>query len=204
MSSSPSKFPQAIEHLVQALTKLPGVGRRGAERMAFSLLKQPEAVSKSMANSLSALHQRIDECEKCGFLTEDGVCAICSDSGRDQTQLCIVEDDLDVFAFEKSGGIAGLYHVLGGCLSPLKGITPSDLSFQLLMKRLDELPIQEIIIATSPTVEGDATALYLNEILEDRDIRVTQIGRGLPMGGNLEYTDSGTLRLALESRRPFN
>lgn len=199
-----AKYPEALENLIQSLTKLSGIGRRGAERMAFGLLKQSPDIASQIASALSELHEQLSTCEHCGFFQENGNCLMCSDDDRNSSLICVVEDPMDVFAFENSGGYSGLYHVLGGSLSPLKGVTPSDLSFDRLLERINESNIEEVIIAMSPNVEGDATALYLHELLEELKVSVTQIGRGVPLGGNLEYADSGTLRLALETRRPYH
>ncbi len=183
--------------------RFPGIGRRSAERMALDLLVSPDSRKSELLVVLQDFQSRLATCPVCGYVTEDGICPICSDKNRDQSVICVVETFQDALAFEKSRGISGLYHILGGRLSPLKGIGPKSLSFEGLMKRVAAPEVQEIIIATSPTVEGDATGLYLAELLADTELTLTRLGRGLPMGGTLEFTDESTLRMALESRQKF-
>lgn len=199
-----AEYPPLFESLIQHLTKLPGIGRRGAERMALALFTQDRATAQGLGGVLSRLHGELRSCKSCGFMTQEEQCSICLSPVRDQNLLCIVETQADVVAFEKSGGFRGRYHVLGGKLSPLKGISPSQLNLFSLAGRIQSQGIEEVILATSPDVEGDATALYLMEILTPLKCRITQIGRGLPNGSSLGIADSGTLRQALESRRPFH
>ena len=193
-------LPASVERLISMLAKLPGVGRRGAERMAFHLITSAPQLSDELADALVATRSAISTCPTCGYFTEEDACLLC-DRGRDASRLLVVESPLDVVAFEKSGEFKGLYHVLGGHLSPLKGITPADLRIEQLEQRLEDAPPSELILATSPTVEGDATALYLSRILARDGMAISRLGRGVPMGGSLQHTDSGTLRLAFESRR---
>lgn len=197
-------LPEVLERLLAELGKLPGVGRRSAERMAFSLLAAPEEQARALASALGELHTRIGTCPVCGYFTEDGRCPVCEDPSRDGSLLCIVEDPMDVIAFERAGGYRGRYHVLGGLLSPLKGIGPSDLRVAPLLERVASPEVREIILATSPGVEGDATSIYLSRELERDGLLITRIGRGVPVGGALELIDSGTLRMALEGRRGFS
>jgi len=196
-----ANLPRALENLVAELGKLPGVGRRSAERMAFGLLAAPHERAEALARAASELHQRVGTCDVCGYYTEDGVCPICSDANREDQVLCVVEDSLDVIAFERSASFRGRYHVLGGVLSPLKGVTPDDLNIASLRQRISDPQITEIILATSPSVEGDATAIYLADVLAREGLAITRIGRGVPVGGSLELIDGGTLRMALEGRR---
>lgn len=198
-----ARLPQALENLILRLGRLPGVGRRGAERMAFAVLADLR-LADDLGQDLARLRDEVGTCPDCGYYTESGACAICSDASRDRTTICVVEDALDVVAFEKSGGYRGLYHVLGGVLSPLKGVAPDDLRFAELRERLAPGEIRELIVATSPNVEGDATALYLVRTLATAGMAVTRIGRGVPVGGSLELADGGTLRMALEARRALD
>lgn len=197
-------LPRALEALIVELGKLPGVGRRSAERMAFAVLGAPADQADSLAAALRRVHDEVGLCQRCGAYTDAGRCHVCDDPGRDGSMLCVVETPLDVVSFERAGGFRGLYHVLGGVLSPLKGVTPDDLRFGELDRRLAGGEIREVILATSPGVEGDATAIYTTQRLAPRGLRLTRIGRGLPMGGSLEHADGGTLRLALEGRRPVD
>ena len=172
--------------------------------MAFSLLVGDPERSRVLAETIARLRDEIGTCPTCGYFTELGSCPICEETARDRTILCVVERDMDVIAFERAGGFRGLYHVLGGVLSPLKGVTPDDLRIDGLLRRVRGGEVEELILATSPSVEGDATALYLSGELEASGVRITRIGRGVPMGGALDLADSGTLRLALEGRRTFD
>lgn len=196
------QLPRALETLIGELGKLPGIGRRSAERIAFALLMGRPEQARALAEALAALHADVGTCPRCGYFTELQRCPLCDDPGRDAHLLCVVEHALDVVAFERAGGYRGLYHVLGGALSPLKGVTPEDLALDTLGRRLADGDVQEVILATSPSVEGDVTALYINDMVAAREgIVVTRIGRGIPMGGSLELADGGTLRMALEGRR---
>ncbi len=194
--------PSAVEALVAELGKLPGIGRRAAERLAFHLLRADAEKSFALADAIRRVKDEIGECPACHFLAEGGECAICSDGSRDAAFLCVVEQPLDAIAFEKAGGYRGFYHVLGGRLSPMKGIAPDDLNIADLIERAAAGGFQEIILATNPSVEGDATAIYIQHRLAERTrARLTRLGRGVPMGGALEYADPTTLRAALESRQ---
>ncbi|MGF1573046.1 MAG: recombination mediator RecR [Sumerlaeia bacterium] len=199
-----TEYPPLFEALIAHLSKLPGIGRRGAERMALAIFREDPQMAKGLGSVLANLHKEIRSCNSCGFMTQQQLCSICLSNTRDSALLCIVESHADVMAFEKSGGFSGRYHILGGKLSPLKGISPDQLNLRTLPNRIREQGIQEIILGTSPDVEGDATALYLMELLSEFNCRITQIGRGLPNGSSLGVADSGTLRLALETRRPFH
>ncbi|MDK2972319.1 MAG: recombination protein RecR [Candidatus Sumerlaeota bacterium] len=198
------ELPAALQQLIAELGKLPGVGRRSAERMAFALLASEPDDVRPLADAVTRLHVEVGLCETCGYYTDRGVCPICTDPSRDETVLCVVEMPVDVIAFERTGGFRARYHVLGGVLSPLKGISPDDLNVAGLRKRLQNASIAEVILATSPSVEGEATAHYLSQILARDGVRFTRIGRGVPMGGSLDLADSGTLRLALEGRRAID
>jgi recombination protein RecR len=201
-----ASLPQALEALIGELGKLPGVGRRSAERLAFALLEDNSNRASVLADVLQRVVQEVGECPECGFFADRDKCPFCSDPGRDDRMLCIVEDASDVAAFEKAGGFRGRYHVLGGVLSPLKGVGPDDLRMAGLFSRLakaadDGRPVEEVVLALPPSVEGDATALYIGAELRGGPTRLTRIGRGVSMGSSLEMTDAATLRLALEGRR---
>ncbi len=196
-------LPKPIEHLIGELSKLPGVGRRSAERMTFDLVAAPPDRIKFLVEALTRVSTGVSSCPVCGYFAIDGACGIhCSE--QNPGTLVIVEKALDVIAIEKAGGYRGGYHVLGGHLSPLKGIGPDDLRLAELFDRLKNPDLKELILATSPTVEGDATAMYIAAHVNREDLTVTRLGRGVPMGGSLEYADSGTLRLAIESRRALD
>lgn len=193
--------PPAVEALIIELGKLPSVGRRTAERLAFHVLQGDEEKANALADAIRRVKREIGQCPRCHFLTQDGQCAICDDPSRDETLLCIVERPLDVIAFEKAGGFRGRYHVLGGHLSPLRGVTADDLHIADLAERVATGAFSEIVLATNPSVEGDATALYLTQTLRPGHARITRLGRGVSMGSALEYTDPSTLRAALEGRQ---
>ena len=182
------------------MKKLPGIGQRGAERMAFSILTSQSGLSEALRLALAEMEEEVAVCPECGYFTQGGECLICHDQ-RDTSAIMVVERPIDVIAMEKAGGYRGLYHVLGGHLSPLKGIGPSQLTIGRLRERINDGDFVEVILATSPSVEGDATALYLSREIGHEGLRITRLGRGVPMGGSLEFADSGTLRMAMESRR---
>jgi recombination protein RecR len=196
-------LPDALENLLQELKHLPGIGRRGAERMAVYLLDAPLEQVEGLAGAISRLRRQVHPCSICGNWAGDDVCAICADEKRKNGQLCIVERPPDLWAFEQAEAYAGRYHVLGGTLSPLAGVTAEDLKIGALEHRIVDENIREVILATNPSVEGDATAHYLARRLASLGVGVTRIAQGIPLGGHLGYADSGTLRLALECRRPL-
>lgn len=193
-------LPTAVESLIAQLTKLPGVGRRSAERMALALVLGPPDRLEGLVEALQTARDSLSTCEVCGYFAENGQCAACG-PGRDPAFIMVVEGAADVIALEKAAGFRGRYHVLGGHLSPLKGIKPEDLRIDALLRRLAVPEVRELILATSPSVEGDATALYIARHAERQGLEITRLGRGVPMGGSLELADAGTLRLAIESRR---
>lgn len=180
---------------------MPGIGQKSAQRIAFHLLERDRDGASAMANALSDAVSRIGHCSQCRMFSEEGLCAICSADGRDQSQLCIVESPADVMALEDATGYRGLYFVLMGHLSPLDGIGPSELGLELLEERLDGDTIKEVIIATNPTVEGDATAHYLADLAHRHSCEASRIAHGVPLGGELEYVDGGTLSHAFYGRR---
>lgn len=194
-------YPAAVESLIEQLRRLPGIGRRGAERIVTHLLEASPRQAEDLVAALGALRERVHPCPRCGSWCEEAECRICRNEHRANGRLCVVERPTDLYAFEESGAFDGCYHVLGGTISPLGGVMPEDLSIDRLLGRVREEAIQEVIIALSPTVEGDATALYLAQQLAPLGVSVTRIGLGLPLGASLGYADPGTLKLALEGRR---
>lgn len=199
----PERFPEPLERLISELSKLPTIGRKSAQRLAFHFLKTSEEQVHALAHALDQLKSRLHLCKNCFYVTEEEYCAICQNPSRDPAQICVVEEPMDVAAFEKSGAYQGLYHVLLGRLSPLHGVTPDDLRIRELMARVtdSEKPVREVILATNPNVDGDATALYLSRMIEPLGVRVTRLGLGLPIGSSLEYADELTLRKAFEGRK---
>ena len=190
-----------IDDLTGELSRLPGIGRKTAQRLVFHLLRQPHEQSRRLAESLIALVDRVRTCERCGNLTEAPLCGICTDPRRDGHLVCVVEEASDIASIERSSEFRGLYHVLGGRLSPLDGVGPGDLSIDALMARMAPEGIREVILATNPSLEGEATALYLQRQLAGSAVRITRIARGLPVGGDLEYADGVTIAQALSARR---
>jgi recombination protein RecR len=194
-----------IEELTAELSRLPGIGRKTALRLTFFLLKRSPSEARRLAGAIEAVAERVRECSRCGNLTEADPCSLCQDRGRDRTLVCVVEEAADVGAIERTGQYRGLYHVLGGRLSPLEGIGPAELNIDSLLRRLREAPaadgVRELIIATNPSVEGEATALYLQKLVRPQGVRVTRLARGLPVGGDLEYADGVTIAEALSGRR---
>jgi recombination protein RecR len=191
----------AIDDLTIELAKLPGIGRKTALRLTYHLLKRPADQSRRLAEALLTLADRVRQCDRCHNLTEDTVCAICLDPRRDATLMCVVEEAADIGAIERSGDYRGTYHVLGGRLSPLDGVGPDDLTIAALAKRVAAGGIREVIVATNPSLEGEATALYLQRQLVPLGVTVSRIARGLPVGGDLEYADGVTIAQALSARR---
>jgi recombination protein RecR len=191
----------AIEELITELARLPGIGRKTAQRLTFHLLQQPPEQAVRLASSLVAVTERVRPCQDCGNLTEDQPCGICRDPRRDPAVLCVVEEASAVGVVDRSTDFRGRYHVLGGRLSPLDGIGPESLSLDRLVRRVEESGVREVILATNPSMEGEVTATYIQQLLAGRDVRVTRLARGLPMGGDLEYVDGVTLAHALIARQ---
>ena len=192
---------KSINKLADSFSRLPGVGRKSAEKMAYAVLEMDQDVVNDFSNALLEAKEIIHHCPKCGIFTEDEMCEICSDESRDKTKLLVVSYPKDVLSFEKLGTYTGLYHVLGGVLSAVSGVGIGDLRIDELMNRIEEDHVQEIILATNPTTEGETTALFIAKLLENSDIKVSRLAYGLPMGGHLEYADSLTLSKALEGRK---
>jgi recombination protein RecR len=191
----------AIDQLATELAKLPGVGRKTALRLTYHLLKQPPEHSKRLADALVTLAEKVKPCSQCFNLTEDEMCSICQDPRRDGSIICAVEEPSDIGAIERAGEFRGLYHVLGGRLSPLDGIGPDDLTIPQLEQRVSNGTVREVILATNPSIEGEATALYVQRKLSPHHLTVSRIARGLPVGGDLEYADGVTIAQALSARR---
>lgn len=193
----------AIDDLATELSRLPGIGRKTALRLTYHLLRQPADQSKRLANALLTLGERVRPCARCFNLTEDELCAICRDPRRDASTICVVEQASDIGAIERAGEFRGVYHVLGGRLSPLDGVGPDDLTVEALVGRLGvaDQPVREIILATNPSLEGEATALYVQGQIGSTGVTVSRIARGLPVGGDLEYADGVTIAQALSARR---
>jgi len=194
-------YPEPVARLIEALQRLPGIGPKTAQRLTFFMLKRPIDEVRELADSLLAVKERIVYCSTCFNVTEQDPCRICSDPARDTGLLCVVEEPNDLLAMERTGEFKGRYHVLLGALSPLEGIGPDDLKVRELLARLDAGGASEVILATNPNVEGEATALYLAKLMRPLGVRITRIARGLPVGGDLEYADQVTLSKALEGRR---
>jgi recombination protein RecR len=193
----------SIEKLIEEFSKFPGIGKKTAQRMAFFVLKQRQEESEALAQAILEVKSKVSYCSVCFNITEDDPCVICKDEKRDRSTICVVEEANDVVALEKTNQYKGLYHVLGGVLSPLDGIGPEDLKIKELLSRLKGKQIKEVIIATNPSTEGEATAIYLSRLIKPLGIKVTRIARGLPAGGDLEYADLTTLANALEGRVEF-
>lgn len=196
------KTPSSLEELIEALRCLPGVGPKSSQRMAYHLLQRDHAGAKRLARALDVALERIRHCEKCNSFTEEAVCALCRSPRRDASLLCVVEMPADLAMMEQAQAYSGLYFVLMGRLSPLDGIGPREIHLDRLVKRATDGVVKEVILATNFTVEGEATAHYIAELLAPRGLTVTRIARGLPVGGELEHVDSGTLAQALIERRP--
>ena len=194
-------LPKSVERLINEFARLPGVGPKTASRLTFFLLRANDEQSLSLAAALDELKRLTQLCSSCWNITEDDPCPICSALDRDQTILCVLEEPLDVVAIERSRAFNGRYHVLHGVISPIEGVGPDDLKIQELIDRLENESFEEIIIATNATLEGDSTALYLQRRLAPNNIKLTRLARGLPVGGDLEYTDEITLGRALEGRQ---
>lgn len=195
----------AINELIEELAKLPGIGRKTATRLTYFLLKQPAASVQRLTQAIEAVSERVGPCSRCGNLSESDPCEICSDPRRDPAVICVVEEASDIGAIERTGEYRGLYHVLGGSLSPLEGVGPEDLRIRGLQERLKNgTSVREVIVATNPSMEGEVTATYVRTVVEGTGVKVTRIALGLPVGGDLEYADSVTIARALAARREMS
>jgi recombination protein RecR len=194
-------YPRSLDRLIEELVRLPGIGPKTAQRLAFYLLKMPKREVLGLAKAIAELKERIRICPVCFNIAEEERCAICRSDGRDRSMICVVEEPNDLLAIERTRGFKGLYHVLGGSLSPLDGRGPDELQIEGLLQRLQDGQVREVIIATNPNVEGEATSLYLQRLLKPLGIAITRLAHGLPMGSDLEYADEVTLAKAMEGRR---
>ena len=199
-------LPEPLQKLINAFERLPGIGPKSASRLAFYLLRAPDEISADLSEALNGLKDKIAFCEDCFNITDAGHtrCEICEDFRRDSSVLCVVADVLNVLAIERTGGFRGKYHVLQGLLSPIEGIGPDDLKISQLIARVNKGEIKEIIIATNPSMEGDTTAMYLRQQLQPLGLKVTRLGLGLPVGGDLDYADQNTLLRALSGRQEMS
>jgi recombination protein recR len=189
-----------LTRLIEQFERLPGIGKKTAARLAFYVLSRPEGEAQEFADAILKAKQLMHYCKSCQNITDKDVCDICSDTRRDHTTICVVEDVKDVMAFERTGEYHGLYHVLHGALSPLDGVNPEDLKIKELLSRLSSGEVAEVIMATNPTVEGEATASYISRFIKPMGIKITRLAYGIPVGGDLEYADEITLSHALEGR----
>ena len=193
-----SQYPEPANKLIDQLSRLPGIGRKTAQRLAFYILKSDDAYISNLSDAINDIKKKILFCDNCGIMSEENICHICIDNDRVGNIICVVEQPQDIYAFEKTNSFNGEYHVIGGVLSPLDGVGPDDLNLEKLYKRVKAG--MEIIIATNPSIEGDTTSLYLAKILEKLGVKVTRLARGLPVGSDLEYMDELTLARAIEGR----
>ena len=195
------KYPQTFENLINGLKKLPGVGSKSAERMAYQILNMDDEDISKLATSLLDSKEKLTRCKKCGCMSEGDECEICKDSARDTKTLCVVQSTKDVYALEKVKNYNGVYHVLNGVISPSLGVTPNDLNLNKLVDRIINDEIKEVILATNPNIDGETTALYIAKLLENKDVEVTRLAYGLPVGASLDYADEYTLIKSLQGRR---
>lgn len=194
-------FPESLNHLIDQFQKLPTIGRKSAERLALSVVTGKDELAYDFAKALTDAKSKIHECEICGNLTEADICDICKDITREEDYICVVEDITDLIAIEKSGAFRGKYHVLGGLISPSDGIGPDEIGIDKLLKRIENDGVKEIMLAISSTIEGETTTLFLSSLFDKRDVKLSKIAQGIPVGSNLEYFDQLTLERAIEGRR---
>ena len=198
-----SFFPAALENLIDGFASLPGIGRKSAQRLAFHVLALPEGEAEAFANAVLEAKRSVHTCPVCQNLTDGELCSVCASPARDRSVVCVVSEPRDVLSIERSREYRGLYHVLHGALSPMNHVGPDDLRIRELLERVAQGEIREVIMATNPDTEGDATAMYISRLLRPFEISVTRLGYGMPVGSNLEYADDATLLRALEGRRPM-
>ena len=194
-------YPKSLRNLIECFKKLPSVGEKSAERMALSVMEMKEEQVSLFSESLIDVKTKIKRCNICNNFTEEDICEICSDSGRNNEVICVVESPKNIVLFEKIGSFSGKYHVLNGLISPLDGITPEDINIKTLISRVEEEKIKEIIIAVKPSIEGETTALYISKLFKNYPILITKIAHGVPIGTDMEYIDTLTLEMALEDRK---
>ena len=197
-------YPTTIKNLIECYKKLPGIGEKTAERLALATLNINQETLDIFADSIANIKKRIKRCTKCNNLSEEDLCEICRDDSRDKNTICVVEEPKNVILFEKVGTYKGLYHVLDGLISPLDGITPDQIKIDLLLERIKNDNIKEIIIAVKPSIEGETTSLYIVKLLEGKDVTISKIAHGVPLGADMEYIDSLTLEMALEDRKKIS
>ncbi len=198
-----SKISDSVTHMIEQLSRLPGIGRKSAERLAYHLLRVPETEAFALSDSIRAVRENVRYCEVCFNLAESEKCTICTDLKRDQTQICVVQQPRDLIALEQSGTYQGMYHVLLGRIAPLENIGPEKLTIDKLVQRISNGDFKEVIMATNPTVEGDGTALYISNLLRDFDLELTRLARGITTGSILEYTNKEILSDAISGRQPL-
>jgi recombination protein RecR len=198
-------IPKSVRNLIDEFSKLPGIGPRSAQRLTFYLLKSDKSAVNSLGKAIAGLKENLKFCSRCFNIAETDPCQICSDTSRDTSKICVVEEPMDILALERTEHYDGLYHVLGGVISPLEGIGPQDLRIKELLANLKKHngTIKEVVLATNPSLEGEATAMYIAKLIKPLGLKVTRIARGLPVGGDLEYADDVTLTRALEERRDY-
>ena len=195
------QYPKPLARLINEMSKLPGIGSKTAQRLAFYILSLEDKEAEQLAQSILTAKREMRYCSVCGNLTDTDPCSICSDPSRDETEICVVESPKDVMAMERIREFNGLYHVLHGVISPMDGVGPEDINLMSLLKRLQSSDVKELIIATNPNIEGEATAMYIAQLIKPSGIKVTRIAHGIPVGGDLEYADEVTLLKAMEGRR---
>ncbi|MCI5703274.1 MAG: recombination mediator RecR [Erysipelotrichaceae bacterium] len=193
-------YPKTFNDLIECYKKLPGIGEKNAERLAFATLELDDEIIEVFSNSIKNIKSKTKNCLICNNLSEEDQCTICSDESRNKKIICVVENTKNLVIFEKTGAFNGVYHVLGGLISPLDGINPEDINLEKLFKRVEEEPIEEIILALKPSVEGETTALYIQKKLQNKNVKVTKIAYGVPLGTDMEYIDAMTLEIALSNR----
>ncbi len=201
MNEQPTAAPEPVARLIEEFHKLPGVGPKSAQRLTYYLLRMPAAEARALADAVLEVKERITFCSICQNVTDTNPCRICDGDRRDWSMVCVVEEPMDTLAVERSGSYQGLYHVLHGAISPMDGIGPEELKIEELLARLRGDEVSEVILATNPNLEGEATAMYLTRLLRPLGVKVTRLARGLPMGGDLEYADDVTLTRAMEGRQ---
>lgn len=192
-----------LARLIEQFERFPGIGKKNAQRMAFYVLGLSDSDASELSKSIEDAHSKIHRCSVCGDLTDEELCPICKAANRDTGTICVVEDPADVLAFERSGEYRGLYHVLHGVISPINGVGPDELNIKTLLNRLNNDEVKEVIMATNPTVEGEATAMYLSKLIKPLGISVSRLAYGIPVGADLEYADDVTLRRAIDGRQKF-
>ncbi len=203
MTSEDAYSAAPITRLVEEFHRLPGIGPKTAQRLTYYMIRMPDDHARALAEAILAVKERVEMCSRCFNITEHDPCRICSDPGRDTAMICVVEEPLDILALERTHSYNGVYHVLHGVISPMNGIGPDELKIEPLLGRLKDGTVQELILATNPNLEGEATAMYLHRLLSPLAIRLTRPARGLPVGGDLEYADEATLSRAMEGRQAF-